>query len=229
MGGQLFEWALTGPVLGTLNDPLLGTLVISTDNGATWDRRDAAGLPADNPTFGWIDFADARHGAATVFSNIIHSSVLLVSANGGRSWLPVDLASARLHAPPDATSDASLAGRTASDFVVFTTKDPPSAWAMLSPFSQHAFGTESAFATAEGTRANRENYQFTASSPTQSASVLNATVLGQALWSDLQSNAVVSRAYAVRIDFPSGAFAWLVIAPMAATGELRVWVVDATG
>lgn len=229
MGGQPIAWAVTGSVLGQLFDPTFGTLTTSTDGGATWSHFDVSGLPADNPTFGWIDFADTRHGAATAFSNVGHTFVLLVTSDGGHSWLPADFSKAKAASSPDETSDRYAAAQVGTDFQMYATKDPASAWAMLSPYSQGQYGDEAAFAAAELQRAQTQgyHYNFEESTLDDLGQMQGRPDPDASLLADLRSNSSISRAYQVTVTYPGPPNRLLIVAPLASTGEWRVWVVGA--
>jgi hypothetical protein len=222
-------WAVTGPVLGQLFDLGSGTMTTSTDGGATWSHFDASGLPPDNHTFGWIDFADTRHGAATAFSNVSHTYVLLVTGDGGHSWQPADFSKAKAASSADETADSYAAGQVGIDFQTYATKDPASAWAMLSAYSQGQYGNEAAFAAAELQRAQTQGYHYDFAEGTLDD---HGQMQGQpepdaSLLADLRSNSSISRAYEVTVAYPEPPHRLLIVAPLASTGEWRVWVVGA--
>jgi hypothetical protein len=65
---------------------------VSDDAGSTWTDFDPTGLPTDKP-FSWLAFSDKAHGLALVFEDG-SGFVLHVTADGGRTWGQLDLASA---------------------------------------------------------------------------------------------------------------------------------------
>jgi hypothetical protein len=218
--------AMVGPVWGVLGDSDLASLDLSSDFGATWAQISPSGMPS-NQLWHWVAFGDATHGAARIFVNEGHSDVLLLTSDGGRTWLPADFSSARAAVSAAPASDSETATRLAADFQTDATKDPQAAWVMLSPFSQAAYGGGPAFESAEAQRATANGFQFIIGSASGQGADLNPGVVGDAVWSDLQANAIMARAFVVTVSFPDSPARRLVVAPLALTGDWRVWVPDA--
>jgi photosystem II stability/assembly factor-like uncharacterized protein len=209
-------------------------VTVSGDLGATWTEVDEAGLPGDAeivPRFAWLDFADADH-AALVLNRADAPSVLMLSSDGGRSWRPADFGDARAKVPANSTLDPATAEYVASWFEAMARRDPAApyaapdtqqAWQALSPYSQRAFGSIGSFEAAEATTMGTRQIGSRSNAP----DVLNREVLGEGLWNDLNATADMSRAYVVDVTFPGTEVApdRLVVAPLASTGEWRVWVV----
>jgi photosystem II stability/assembly factor-like uncharacterized protein len=195
----------------------------STDFGSSWADVPGNGMP-ENTSFIWVDFADKSHALATVFSGP-GTRALMLSSDGGRNWHAADFGDARAKVPADATHDPATAKNLANDFAVMASKDPPTAWAMLSPYSQQTFGSESEFAAAEAALNKRGNYQYQVGDPTKIAGLSG---FSQTLRDDLTRSADMSRAYLVAVSFPGTSepvvpSEALVVAPLAATGQWRVW------
>jgi hypothetical protein len=226
MGASYGADAMVGPVWGILGSTNLTSLDLSSDLGATWAQVSPSGVPS-NQLWRWMAFGDATHGAARIFVNEGHTDVLLLTADGGRTWQPADFSSARAAVSAAPASDAETAARLAADFQTDATKDPRAAWEMLSPFSQAAYGSESAFESGEMQRAAANGFQFSMGSASGAEIDLNPQVIGSAVWSDLQANAILSRAFVVSITFPDSPARRIVVAPCALTGAWRVWVPDA--
>jgi hypothetical protein len=198
-------------------------LTSSSDFGASWSRIPWSGMPPNSPPL-WLDFTDKDHAFATVFAGP-GSRALMVSTDRGRTWHPADFGDARAKVPADATQDPATAKNLANDFAVMASKDPPTAWAMLSPYSQQTFGSESQFATAEATLAKSANYQYQVGNPTK---IADLSSFSQTLRDDLTKSADMSRAYVVVVSFagisePLVPSEEIVVAPLAASGEWRVW------
>jgi hypothetical protein len=210
------EWAAR--MLGNDN------MAVSDDFGASWTDAPGIGMPA-NTSFIWVELTDKTHGAATVFAGP-GSTALMLSSDGGRSWHPADFGDARSKVS-STSADPTAAKNLAEEFETMAVKGAQSAWDILSPYSQKAFGTESAFEANRTALAARTNYEYQLAAPVQTADLLNSVNLGQALWDDLTASADLSRAYVVGVSYapgnaePSGT---IVVAPLAATGEWRVWV-----
>ena len=198
-------------------------LTTSSDFGASWSRIPWSGMPPNSPPL-WLNFTDKDHAFATVFAGP-GTRALMLSTDGGRTWHPADFGDARAKVPADATQDPATAKNLADDFAVMASKDPPTAWAMLSPYSQQAFGSESQFATAQAALDKRANYQYQIGEP---AKIADLSGFSQTLSDDLTRSADMSRAYVVAVSFPGIAepvvpTEEIVVAPLAATGEWRVW------
>jgi photosystem II stability/assembly factor-like uncharacterized protein len=69
-------------------------MAVSDDNGQTWTEFDPTGLPSDKP-LSWLAFSSSSTGVALVLEDT-DGLVLYSTADGGRSWVKVDLASASL-------------------------------------------------------------------------------------------------------------------------------------
>jgi photosystem II stability/assembly factor-like uncharacterized protein len=230
------EWA----VVGTAG--FFG-LTVSNDFGASWTDVPGFGMPP-NTSFVLVALADESHGIATAFLSPGTTGLMLTS-DGGRTWHPADFGDARTKLPVDPVQDLATAEAKAEEFAVMAFKSPESAWGMLSSYSQREFGSSSAFQAAEAALATRAVYAVQAGEPTQSADALSASNLGAGLWKDLTASAAMSRAYVVVLTFSAASAAsgasvaseppvasappappeTLVVAPLAATGEWRVWVV----
>jgi hypothetical protein len=149
------------------------------------------------------------------------------SSDGGRTWHPASFGDARARVSSK-SADPAAAGNLAEDYETMAIKDSPTAWNMLSSYSHRAYGSEAAFAAAETALGKRTDYSgYQLSQPTQSLDVLSQTNLGPAVWNDLNSFADITRAYVVTVGFPgtSEPQETLVVAPLAVTGDWRVWVV----
>jgi photosystem II stability/assembly factor-like uncharacterized protein len=204
-------------ILGNYN------LTVSDDFGASWTDVSGSGMP-QNSSFLSVDLTDKNHGLATVLAGPGRYALML-SSDSGRSWHPADFGDALTKVPTTPAQDAAAAKNLADDFAVMSYKDPPTAWAMLSPYSQQVFGSESEFAAAEAALNELGNYQYQVSEPTK---VTDFGGLGQTLRDDLTKSADMSRAYLVAVSYPgipepvvpSEA---LITAPLSTTGEWRVW------
>jgi hypothetical protein len=150
----------------------------------------------------------------------------MLSSDGGRTWHAADFGDARAKVPANSAQDPVAAKNTAGTYAM-AGKDPPTAWRVLSSYSQRAFGSESAFETVEAALAKRTNYTLTFGEPTQSADLRNRLNLTPGVWDDLTAFADMSRAYVVVATFPgtSEPPETIVVAPLAITGDWRVWVV----
>ena len=205
-------------------------ITASSDFGASWTDAPGFGMPP-NTAFFWVELTDKDHGAATAFLSAGAIGLMLTS-DGGRTWHPADFGDARTKLSVDPVQDLATARTKAGEFTVTAYKTPESAWGMLSVYSQQKFGSSSAFQAAEAALAARTAYSAQPGEPTRDATVLGETNLGAPLWQDLTASADMSRAYAVVVTFPVNSAAveppeTLVIAPLAATGEWRVWVATA--
>ncbi len=214
------EWAVLAP------QSLFG-LSVSDDFGASWTVVPGSGMP-ENQTYIWVDLIDKSHGVATVLA-APGTLALMLSSDGARSWHPADFGDALAKVPSSSAQDAATAKKVADDFESTAFKSSQTAWGMLSPYSQQAFGSESAFETAEAALFGRVNYTYQLADPTQSTDLLNSASLGQGVWDGLTGSADLGRAYVVLVSYqgasePSGT---LVVAPLSATGAWRVWVVVA--
>jgi hypothetical protein len=208
------EWATTGL------DGYDG-MTVSSDFGASWQRVAWSGLPPNSPP-SWLDFADEDDAAATVFAEP-GVYALMLSSDGGLTWHPADFGNARAKVPADPVQDPVAARNTADDFETMAIKDPPTAWNMLSSYSQRAFGSYSGFAAL----ATRTSYGGIVGEPTQDAALRNRLNLTAEVWDDINTFADMSRAYVVIVTFPdtSNPPRTLVVAPLSITGDWRVWVV----
>jgi hypothetical protein len=114
----------------------------------------------------------------------------------------------------------------AVNYTTMATKDPPTAWNMPSAYSQRAFGSESAFEARMVALGKRTNYALAMGEITNSAAAISQQKLGPGVWGDLNALADLSRAYAVAVTFPGSSDPpeAIVIAPLSATGDWRVWV-----
>jgi hypothetical protein len=100
---------------------------------------------------------------------------------------------------------------------------------MLSAYSQGQYGNEAAFAAAELQRAQTQGYHYDFAEGTLDD---HGQMQGQpepdaSLLADLRSNSSISRAYEVTVAYPEPPHRLLIVAPLASTGEWRVWVVGA--
>jgi hypothetical protein len=221
-GGMMVD-ALAGRVWAVVSDGSLWSMNVSSDFGSSWTVVPGYGMP-DNTSFLTLDLADKDHGLATVFG-VQGTRTLQLTSDGGRTWHPADFGDARARVSSTA-ADPVAAKNLADEFEMMAVKDPPTSWNMLSAFSQKAFGGESAFATARTALAARTNYTYEVGSPTQSASQLSESTVGPEAWADLTASADISRAYAVAVTFPgtSEPAETIVVAPLSATGDWRVWL-----
>jgi hypothetical protein len=203
------------------------SLAVSDDFGASWTDRPGFGMP-DNTSFIWVDLTDGNHGAATVLPGY-GTLDLMLTADGGRSWQPADFGDARTKVS-STSEDPAAAKNLAAEFESMAVKGAQSAWDMLSPYSQKAFGTEPAFEANRTALAQRTNYEYQLAAPVQTADLLSSANLGRGLWDHLSASADLSRAYVVAVSYPPGngePSGSLVVAPLAATGQWRVWVAGA--
>jgi photosystem II stability/assembly factor-like uncharacterized protein len=212
------EWATTGS-----NTNGLFGLLTSSDFGASWTAVPGSGMPP-NQAFVSVDLIDKDHGIATVFG--APGRVLMQTADGGRTWHPADFGDARAKLGAN-TSDPNAVKNLAANYETMATKDPPTAWNMLSSYSQRAFGSESAFGAAMVALGQRTNYALAMGEPTNGSAAINRQSLGAGVWGDLTAVADPGRAYAIVVSFPSSSEPpeTLVVAPLSATGDRRVWVV----
>ncbi len=208
------QWAAR--MLGNSN------LTVSSDFGASWTVVAGSGMP-ENTSFLTVDLIDKDRGIATVFGTQ-GTRVLMQTSDGGRTWHPADFGNARAKVS-STSADPASAQNLADNFETMAIKEPPTAWNMLSAYSQKACGSESGFAAAEAALAKRTNYKYEVSKPTQSADLLSRQNLGPGLWGALNALADVSRAYVVVVTFPGTAepAETVVAAPLAATGDWRIW------
>jgi photosystem II stability/assembly factor-like uncharacterized protein len=227
------EWA----VIGTTDSPFLG-LTESSDFGATWTTVPGSGMP-ENASFLTVDLVDKDHGIATVFVNTRAATadasgattgsggprVLMQTSDGGRTWHAANFGDARAKLGAN-SGDVGAVKNLAVNYTTMATKDPPTAWNMLSAYSQRAFGSESAFEAAMVALGTRTNYALAMGEITNSAAAISQQKLGPGVWGDLTALADLSRAYAVAVTFPSSSEPpeTIVIAPLSATGDWRVWV-----
>jgi hypothetical protein len=226
LGADFMVGDVVGPVW-TVIDPAFTAGRTSSDFGASWSSFGSAGVPSNSPWL-WLSFSDARHGAGCIYvGEYLPSRVLMLTSDGGQSWQPADFGDARTRASADPASDQAVAQAMAADFETYAFKVPSSAWAMLSAQSQAAYGSEGAFETAEKALAEQSNYRSTTGTASRDPSLLNGGSLGSAVWSDLNSTAILDRAYVVPVTFAEGPVSQrlLVVAPLAGTGQWRVWVV----
>jgi photosystem II stability/assembly factor-like uncharacterized protein len=207
---------------------LLGNyeLTVSSDFGANWTSVPGYGMP-DNTSFLTLSLTDRDHGFATVFADQ-GARVLMLTSDGGRSWHPADFGDARARVGAN-SNDPTQAANLAASYTVMSTKAPSIAWGMLSDYSQRVFGSEAAFEAAQTALGGRTNYTSHLADPTQGADQLNLANLGPGLWANLTATADIARAYVVVETFPgtSEPPESLVIAPLSATGEWRIWVIGA--
>ncbi|MFI5260066.1 MAG: sigma-70 family RNA polymerase sigma factor, partial [Candidatus Limnocylindrales bacterium] len=160
------EWV----VVGTNANGFFG-LSESSDFGATWTDVPGFGMPP-NTAFISLDFADRDHAIATVFVGP-GSRALMQSSDGGRTWHAADFGNARAMVSSK-SADPAAASNLAGDYETMAIKDPPTAWNLLSSYSQRAFGSEAAFEAAETTLAKRTGYTGPQlGAPTQSLDVLS--------------------------------------------------------
>ena len=221
--------AIVGPawaVVGTEANGSFG-LNVSGDFGASWTDAPGFGLP-ENGAFEWVDFIDGDHAAGTVnaLPNSSYALVLMLSSDGGRTWHPADFGNARANVEPNASLDPAAAENVVDEFETMALKDPPTAWNMLSSYSQRAFGSESAFASAESALGQRVGYAYRLGRPIRPTDLATQASLGPGVWADLNTFADMSRIYVISVDFPgtSEPPETLVAAPLSITGEWRVWV-----
>jgi photosystem II stability/assembly factor-like uncharacterized protein len=217
--------ASVGKVWASVGDGGFFRMTVSSDFGASWTSVPGYGMP-DNTDFLTVDLVDKFHGFSTVFAGP-GTRVLMLTSDGGITWHPADFGDARARLGSN-SGDPTQAANVAGNYVMMSEKDPPTAWNMLSAYSQRAFGSELAFATAQAALGQRTtNYQL--ATPTQGSNALSQQNLGSGLWADLTSMADLARAYVVVESFPGAGepAKSLVVAPLSATGEWRIWVVAA--
>ena len=202
-------------------------LAVSSDFGASWTSVPGYGMP-DNTSFLTLDLVDKNHGVATVFAGP-GTTALMLTSDGGRTWHAADFGDARTKLGAN-SADPVAAANLAENYATMAMKDPPTAWNMLSAYSQRVFGSEASFATAEADLGQRTNYTYSLADPTQSAGTLSLQNLGPSIWADLAASADIARAYVVVVTFPGSSepAESLVLAPLSATGEWRVWIATAT-
>jgi hypothetical protein len=224
--GLGFPQALVGPEWAAVWLDGLDGMTTSSDFGATWSKIEWSGLPQNSPPL-WLGFTDASHGVAEILAGPgIYG--LMLSSDGGRTWHAADFGDARAKVPANSAQDPATAKKTADGFESMAYKgSPPTAWNMLSSYSQRAFVSEPAFEAAEAALFKRTNYAYQLEEPTQSADVRNRLNLTPGVWDDLAAFADMSRAYVVVVTYPgtSEPPVTLVVAPLAVTGDWRVWVV----
>ena len=215
--------ASVGRVWAVVGDGGFFKMTVSSDFGASWTTVPGYGMP-DNTSFLTVDLADRAHGFATVFAPQ-GPRVLMLTSDGGRTWHHADFGDARAKLGSN-SGDPIQASNLAGSYAVMSDKDPPTAWNMLSAYSQGAFGSEPAFVTAQAGLGQRTNYNYQLGTPTQGANVLSLQNLGPGLWANLTATADMTRAYVVVESFPgtSEPTESLVLAPLSATGEWRIWV-----
>ena len=215
------EWAVPG-------DGGLYGLTVSRDFGATWIDVPGFGMP-QNGGFQWVDFTDPSHGAAVVSAvpGASFARSLMLSSDGGRTWHATDYGDARANVPASSILDPAAAENLADEFQMMTTKDPQTAWIMLSSYSQRAYGGEAAFESAEAALGKRTGYASRLGQPTQISVALSQTGLSGVVWSDLTTFADTSRAYEIVVTYPgtSEPQRRLIAAPLSVNGDWRVWVV----
>ncbi len=199
-------------------------LAVSSDFGASWTAVPGSGMPS-NQAFLAVNLIDNDQGIATVFG-IQGTRVLMQTSDGGRTWHPANFGDARAKLNANST-DVNAVKNLAVNYTTMATKDPPTAWNMLSSYSQRAFGSESAFGAAMVVLGQRTNYALAMGEITNSAAAISQQKLGPGVWADLTAVADLSRTYAVAVTFPGSSEPpqTLVVAPLAATGDWRVWVV----
>ncbi len=209
------EWATTGSFC---------SLVTSSDFGASWTAVQGSGMPENKP-FLSVNLVDKDHGIATVFGGP-GSRVLMQTADGGRTWHPADFGDARAKLGAN-SEDVNAVKNLAANYVTMATKDPPTAWNMLSSHSQRGYGSESAFGAAMVALGQRTNYALAMGEPTNGSAAINQQNLSAGVWGDLTAVGDLGRAYAIVVSFPSSSEPpeTLVVAPLSATGDWRVWVV----
>ena len=218
--------ASVGKVWASVGDGGFFRMTVSSDFGASWTSVPGYGMP-DNTDFLTVDLVDRSHGFATVFAGP-GTRVLMLTADGGRTWHPADFGDARARLGSN-SGDATQAANLAGNYTVMATKAPSVAWNMLSEYSQRLFGSAAAFETAQAALGGRTNYTSHLADPAQSGDLLSQQNLGPGLWANLTSTADIARAYVVIVTFPgtSEPPESLVVAPLSATGEWRIWVAAA--
>jgi len=213
------QWA----TIGSNKNGFFG-LVTSSDFGASWTDVPGSGMP-ENTSFLSVDLIDKDHGIATVFG-AQGTRVLMQTSDGGRTWHPANFGDSRAKLGAN-SGDVDAVKNLALNYTTMATKSPPTAWNMLSSYSQRAFGSESAFETAMVALGKRTNYALAMGEITNSAAVISQQKLGPGVWGDLNALADLGRAYAVALTFPGSSEPpeTLVVAPLSTTGGWRVWVV----
>jgi photosystem II stability/assembly factor-like uncharacterized protein len=213
------EWA----TIGSNRNGFFG-LVTSSDFGASWTDVPGSGMP-ENTSFLSVDLIDKDHGIATVFG-APGTRVLMQTSDGGRTWHPANFGDSRAKLGAN-SGDVNAVKNVAANYMPMVTKDPPTAWNMLSSYSQRAFGSESAFEAAMVALGKRTNYALAMGEITNSAAAISQQKLGPGVWGDLNALADMSRAYAVAVTFPGSSEPpeTLVIAPLSTTGGWQVWTV----
>jgi hypothetical protein len=202
-------------------------LTASADFGSSWTQIAWSGMPANSPPT-WLDFTDADHAAALVFA-APGTYALMLSSDGGATWQAAGFGDARAQVTANPALDSAAAAAVAERFQTMAFKDPPTAWNLLSSYSQRAFGGEGAFETAEsalGKSVNYTGYQF--GQPDDSGYLFSQTRLGTPLWTDLNTFSVITRAWIVVVTI-GGSSETLVAAPLSATGEWRIWIASMPG
>jgi photosystem II stability/assembly factor-like uncharacterized protein len=216
--------ALVGREWAVIGNRGLFSMTVSSDFGASWTVVPGSGMPS-NQAFLSVDLIDKDRGIATVFGTQ-GTRVLMQTSDGGRTWHPANFGDARAKLGANST-DVNAVKNLAVNYTTMATKDPPTAWNMLSSYSQRAFGSESAFGAAMVALGKRTNYALAMGDITNSAVAISQQKLGPGVWADLTAVADLSRAYAVAVSFPGSSEPpeTIVIAPLSATGDWRVWVV----
>ena len=213
------EWA----TIGSNRNGFFG-MATSSDFGASWTAVPGSGMP-ENQAFMSVNLIDKDHGIATVFGTQ-GTRVLMQTSDGGRTWHAANFGDARAKLGAN-SGDPNAVKNVAVNYTTMAIKDPPTAWNLLSSYSQRAFGSESAFETAMVALGKRTNYALAMGEITNSAAAISQQKLGPGVWADLTAVADLSRAYAVAVSFPGSSEPpeTIVIAPLSATGDWRVWVV----
>jgi hypothetical protein len=216
--------ALVGREWAVIGNRGLFSMTVSSDFGASWTDVPGSGMP-ENTSFIWVDFTDKDHGIATVFGTQ-GTRVLMQTSDGGRTWHAANFGDARAKLGAN-SGDPNAVKNVAVNYTTMATKDPPTAWNMLSSYSQRAYGSEAAFEAAMVGLGKRTNYALAMGEITNSAAAISQQKLGPGVWGDLSALADLSRAYAVAVSFPGSSEPpeTIVIAPLSATGDWRVWVV----
>ncbi len=140
---------------------------------------------------------------------------------------------------PSEVAGGTSSGLDAQDLIAATTKATAfetarsagawtDAWSMLSPYSQATYGSESTFATIEGSYNAEGGVEFTLAEPTRNPDLLDLSYLGDP-GADAQAHADFDRGSLVFVNHPnvrgaSEASRAYLIAPVA-SGEWKVWVV----
>jgi len=232
-----FPGAIAGRVWATTG--FFCSLVTSSDFGASWTAVPGSGMPQNKP-FLSVNLMDKDHGIATVFADAGAATtdasgattgsggtrVLMQTSDGGRTWHAANFGDARAKLGAN-SGDVNSVKNVAVNYTTMATKDPPTAWNMLSSYSQRVFGSESAFEASMVALGKRTNYALAMGEITNSAAAISQQKLGPGVWGDLNALADLSRAYTVMVTFPGSSEPpeTLVVAPLSATGDWRVWVV----